>query len=957
MADSLVQENIENSVDKTQLSSGALKKVQLTDVEIQEKNELDAAKKALTQGASVNADGLAELENVGKSESSLSQFFDVVSSSSKNDGVGDEPVLRNVIGVGKVDEKGNVVEQSVPIEQVVAPVVEQSVPVEQIVAPVVEQSVPVEQIVAPVVEQSVPVEQVVAPVVEQSVPVEQVVAPVVEQSVPVEQVVAPVVEQSVPIEQVVAPVVEQNVPLEQVAAPIDVSPDWMLEAAQNSKGGKIATVDDSVDSSVNVQKEQSSDVQNEQNVDKGIQNIENNNGQAIDEGQASNSQKVNPENLIDKQNTFNNINSKSLNKLVTIGDTCDVKDAAKFKSEKKRSWLFSFFSNKNKNKKSDKSIENSKKVNSKKSTSNSKERELLLESERVYQEGLASIKDLIAPASMEIQYDKLKIDGMYAQSFYVFSYPRYLEVNWLSPVVNFDVTMDISQFIYPISSSTIMHSLRRKVAQMQSTMRIQAEKGTVRDPALETALEDAEQLRTEIQRGQQKFFQVALYFTLYSEDEKVLQKNVKRLESLLSGQLVMTKHCQLQAEHGFNSSLPMCLDELYVIRNMNTDPLSTTFPFTSSDLTSDNGILYGINRHNESLIIFDRFDLENANSVVFAKSGAGKSYAVKLEILRLMMMGTDVIVVDPENEYEDLANTVGGTYLKMSLNSDRRINPFDLPVAVDGEDVQPGDLLRSSVINLHGLFKLMLGGVDPNEESLLDKAFMDVYALKGITMDLVNPASYEPPTMEDLYQVLSSMAGAESLVQRVYKFTHGTYAGIFNKQTNVNLESGMMVFSIRDLEDALRPIAMHIILNHIWNQVRSELKKRVLVIDEAWTMMQYEDSARFLFGLVKRARKYYLGVTTITQDVEDFMKSDFGKPIVTNSSMQLLLKQAPSSVGILADVFNLTEGERYVLLNSGIGQGLFFAGMKHVAVQIIASYTEDKIVTTNPEEILAERSE
>lgn len=585
------------------------------------------------------------------------------------------------------------------------------------------------------------------------------------------------------------------------------------------------------------------------------------------------------------------------------------------------------------------------------------ERKRYIEAEKIFQEGIVSIKDLISPSSMEINYDSIHIDGMYCKTFYVYSYPRYLDVNWLAPVINFDVSMDISQFIYPINSGEIMKTLKKKVAQMNSSIRIGAEKGQVRDPALETALEDAEQLRTEIQRGQEKFFQFALYFTLYAESEKKLEKISKQLESLLAGKLVMVKRSSLQAEHGLNSTLPMCLDELYTIRNMNTGPLSTAFPFTSSDLTSDKGILYGINRHNDSLVIFDRFALENANSVVFAKSGAGKSYAVKLEILRLMMMGTDVIVIDPENEYEALANTVGGTYLKMSLNSDRRINPFDLPAPLKGEDVQPGDILRSNIITLQGLLKLMLGAMTPEEESVLDQGLIDVYGLKGITMDVADPSTYEPPTMEDLQQVLASMEGASSLEQRLSKFTTGTYAGIFNKPTNVDLSSGLMIFCIRDLEDALRPIAMYIILNYIWSRVRSDLKKRILVVDEAWSMMQHEDSAKFLFGLVKRARKYYLGVSTITQDVEDFIKSDYGRPIVTNSSMQLLLKQAPSAVDTLAKIFNLTEGEKYVLLNSGIGQGLFFAGMKHVAIQIIASYTEDKIVTTNPEELLRERDE
>ncbi|PIQ77791.1 conjugal transfer protein TraC [Candidatus Peregrinibacteria bacterium CG11_big_fil_rev_8_21_14_0_20_46_8] len=553
---------------------------------------------------------------------------------------------------------------------------------------------------------------------------------------------------------------------------------------------------------------------------------------------------------------------------------------------------------------------------------------------------------------MDIKFDHISISGMYAKTLYVFSYPRFLETNWLSPLINFDATMDISQFIYPIDSAAIMKVLRRKVAQMQSAIRIDTEKGNVRDPGLETALEDAEQLRTELQRGQEKFFQLGLYITVYAHSMRELKKIVKHVESLLGGKLVLTRGSELQTEQAYTSTLPVALDELEVLRNMNTSPLSSTFPFTSSTLTSNKGILYGINRHNDSLIIFDRFSLENANSVVFAKSGAGKSYTVKLEILRSLMVGTDVIIIDPENEYETLAHSVGGSYLNVSLTAERRINPFDLPKPLHGDDVQPGDILRNNVITLQGLLKIMLGGLNSSEEALIDKALIDVYAVKGITMDMVDPSGIEPPTMEDLESVLSSMNGAESLVQRLQKYTTGTYGGIFNKPTNVDLNSGLMVFCIRDLQDELRPIAMYIILNYIWTRVRSELKKRILTIDEAWTLIQHEDSAKFLFGLVKRARKYYLGVTTITQDVEDFVKSDFGKPIITNSSMQVLLKQSASAIEPLAKLFNLTEGEKYLLLNSGVGQGLFFAGQQHVAIQVIASFNEDKIVTTNPQQVL-----
>lgn len=572
--------------------------------------------------------------------------------------------------------------------------------------------------------------------------------------------------------------------------------------------------------------------------------------------------------------------------------------------------------------------------------------------EKTYREGLATIKDMIAPSSLEFAYDRFKLNGILGKSFFVYAYPRFIEANWLSPVINFDVTMDISMFIYPSSSVAIMKFLRKKVAQLQSTIHIEQEKGMVSDPALETALQDAEELRRSIQRGEEKFFQFALYFTIYAEDEEKLRKIQTRLESALGGKLILTKNADLQTEHGFNSTLPLAIDELEIIRNMNTGPLSTTFPFTSSDLTSNEGVLYGINRHNDSLIVFDRFALENANSVVFATSGAGKSYAVKLEALRCMMMGTDVIVIDPENEYEALANMVGGTYLRVSLNSDRRINPFDLPLPLKDEEEKQSDLLRGNIITLHGLLSLMLGKLNPEEEGLMDKALIDTYALRGITMDTPNPQEMEPPTMQDLYDVLSSMKGTETLAQRLQKYTTGSFAGLFNQRTNIDLNSGMLVFCIRDLEDMLRPIAMYIILNYIWNRVRASLKRRLLIVDEAWTLVQHEDSARFLYGLVKRARKYYLGITTITQDVTDFINSNYGRPIITNSSMQLLLKQAPSSIEGLTKIFNLTEGEKYLLLNSGIGQGLFFAGLRHVAIQIIASYAEDKVITTNPEEVL-----
>ncbi len=584
-------------------------------------------------------------------------------------------------------------------------------------------------------------------------------------------------------------------------------------------------------------------------------------------------------------------------------------------------------------------------------------RQRIIDAEKEYQRGVISAKDLIAPSAMEVGNTDIKLNGMYVKSFFVFSYPRYLESNWMNSLVNFDASLDISIFVYPTNSLRMMKVLRKKVAQMLSTKHINEKKGLVADVGLDTALEDAEQLRVDLQRGTEKFFQVGLYFTLYADSQDKLDKTAKQLETILGGQLVMTRSTDFRTERGFETTLPQATDMVEVVRNMNTSPLSTTFPFVSSDLTSNEGILYGINRHNNSLIIFDRFNLENANQVVFAKSGAGKSYAVKLEILRSLMFGTDVIVIDPENEYEALAKTVGGSYIKVSLTSDQRINPFDLPLSVNEDDARPGELLRENAITLSGLMSIMLGKLNPEEEALMDKAILQTYELKGITSETENPSEFEMPVMADLENVLNTMEGGKSLATRLEKYTKGTFSGLFSDQTNVDLESGLVVFCIRDLEEQLRPVSMYILINFIWNKVRSEMKKRLLVIDEAWHMVQYEDSGRFLHNLTKRARKYYLGVTTITQDVEDFMDSKWGKPIITNSSMQLLLRQAPVAMEKLQKTFNLTESEKYLLLNSGVGQGLFFAGNQHVAIHVIASYGENKIVTTNPEELLAMKKE
>lgn len=570
--------------------------------------------------------------------------------------------------------------------------------------------------------------------------------------------------------------------------------------------------------------------------------------------------------------------------------------------------------------------------------------------EKTFHEGMVTIKDIIAPAAIEINFDHIRLGKYFIKSFFVFTYPRYIYTDWLSPVINFDVTMNTSIFIYPQESKDYMRKLRTKASQVESVYSERQEKGLVRDPQLEMAYKDIEELRDKLQAGTERLFKLSIYFTLYAESKEELEDVTKRLESVLSGQLIYTKSANLQQEQCFTSTLPLGKDEMMITRNMDTESLSTVFPFVSSTLSNNNGILYGINIHNNTLVLFDRFDLENANSVVFAKSGSGKSYAIKLEALRSLMFGTEIIVIDPENEYEQLCEAVGGTYLNVTLNSDKRVNPFDLPQGKAENEEEGEEILRSNIIMLHGLFKLMFEKISPQEDSVLDKALVETYTSKGITTD-PNTHSMPPPTMEDLQKILASIPGGENMAVKLKKYTEGSYSGLFNQPSNVDLNNKFIVFNIQNLEEELRPIAMYSVLNFIWNKVKSERKKRILIVEEAWIMMKHEDSAQFLYSIAKRARKYYLGLTTISQDVEDFLSSDYGKAIVNNSSMTLLLKQHTATIDLITKVFNLTQAEKYFLINADVGKGLFFAGQNHIGIDIIRSYQEDMLVTTNPEQL------
>ena len=584
------------------------------------------------------------------------------------------------------------------------------------------------------------------------------------------------------------------------------------------------------------------------------------------------------------------------------------------------------------------------------------------EVEQAFLKGMTTLRDLIAPSSLEIHSSYFRIGTKYGRTMYVYGYPRTLYTGWLSPLINIDQVIDVSMFVYPADTAVVLNNLRKKVTQLEADMSINAEKGRTRDPAKEAALADAEELRDQLQIGSERFFRYGLYVTIYADSIDELSFIQNEIESMFGQMLVYSKTASSQQEQGLNSTVPQMSDQLQIRRNMNTGAVSTSFPFTSADLTQDNGILYGINMHNSGLVIFDRYSLENANMVVFAKSGAGKSFTVKLEALRSMMVGADVLIIDPENEYQKLSDAVGGSYIRLSLSSDTRINPFDLPRVIDSDEAD--DALRANLVTLHGLLRLMLGGasannagvgLSPSEEADLDQGLIDTYARAGITSDpLTHTAT--PPTMSNLYDVLLHMGGTgPQLAQRLRKYTSGTFAGIFSQQSNIDINNNMVVFNIRDLEDELRPVAMYIVLSHIWNIVRTQQKKRMLIVDEAWQLMKYDDSANFMFSLAKRARKYYLGLTTITQDVEDFMGSKMGRAIVANSSMQLLLKQSPSAVDVLGDVFKLTEEERRRLSGFPVGQGLFFAGQNHIHIQIVASDTEQRLITTNPQALLQQQ--
>ena len=559
------------------------------------------------------------------------------------------------------------------------------------------------------------------------------------------------------------------------------------------------------------------------------------------------------------------------------------------------------------------------------------------------------VAELLAPAALSVSSNYIQIGAKYARTIFLATYPRYLNTSWFSPIINLDRAFDVSIFVHPQNTGTVLKKLRDQLARLQAQAMEEASQGKVRNPILETAIQDIELLRDKLQQGTDKFFELGVYITFYENSLKELDEAESKIKGLLEYQLIVAKAATFRMLDAFNSTLPMDDDRLNVHTSVNTEPISSLFPFVSFDLTSNSGILYGINTHNNSLVLFDRFNLENANAVVFGKSGGGKSYTIKLEILRSLIFGTQVLIIDPEDEYKYLSDTVGGTSVKISINSDQHVNPFDLPQPKEGET--PADVFRSHILDLTGLLRLMLGDLTPEESSILDEALIQTYAVRDITPDS-DYSQIAPPVLSDLQNILEGLQGAESIALRLKKYTEGTFAGFLNKPTNVRLDNQIVVFSIRDMEEELRPIAMYLVLNHIWTEVRRKRRKRVLAIDEAWVLMKYPVGSDFISNIARRARKYYTGLTTISQDVAVFMASESGKSVLANSSIQVLMKQSPATIDVVQKTFNLTDAEKFYLLEARVGFGLFFLGQNHIGIRVVASYAEDQIITSDPRQLL-----
>ena len=576
-------------------------------------------------------------------------------------------------------------------------------------------------------------------------------------------------------------------------------------------------------------------------------------------------------------------------------------------------------------------------------------RKFLKDAEDNYTKTITDFKTHMAPSYWKAETTSINVSGILGKCYYTASYPTYMDTLWTRDILALHSKRDWSFFLYPEDDTEIQGVLKKKTTQLRAELSDAMQKGITVDKEMEQQYKDIEMIRDKLSTKEERYFELSNYFTVYENTDTALHETSKKYEQKIGGFGVRVKAANHRMDEGFTSTLPLAIDDLGISRSSVTTSLAGSFPFISNDLVSPTGILYGVNMHTWGLVIFDRFNskLPNMNSVILATSGAGKSFTVKLEILRYLLNGVDIIVIDPENEYKQLVDVVWGTYVNIATNSQQCINPFDIPPKIGDVEYGKWDLLRSQIMNLIGLIQIMIGGTTPEEEALLDKALQNTYALKGFSLEEEEYEGKQPPIMEDLMNTLEGMDGGDKMSLKISKYVNGTFGKLFNNYTNVDIGNSLTVFSIRDLEDALKTPAMFNVLNFIWTKVRSQKKQRLLICDEAWILLQNKTSASFLFGLIKRARKYGLGITTISQDIEDFVKSEFGKPIISNSSFQILLKQSTTSIKSLNGLLGLSEAEQQRLISWGVGEGLIFAGNKHIAVKITASPSEINFITTD----------
>jgi len=576
-------------------------------------------------------------------------------------------------------------------------------------------------------------------------------------------------------------------------------------------------------------------------------------------------------------------------------------------------------------------------------------RQYILEVEQHYNSTVSDYKSHIAPSYREFKWVSFNVSGILWKTYYAHSYPSYIEALWTRDLLSFHSKRDISFFLYPEESSAIQWMLKQKATQLKAEINNSLQKWITLDTEVEQQYKDVDMIRKKLTTHEENYFEMWFYINIYHEDEAKLKEEWKKLEQKIAWYWIKVKPATQRMDEWFTSTLPICVDDLWISRSAVSTSLAGSFPFIANDLVSETWILYWVNMHTGGLVIFDRFNskLPNMNSVILATSWAWKSFTVKLEILRYLLNWIDVIVIDPENEYRGLCQQVGWTYVNVATSSQQFINPFDIPPRIEDVSYWKWDLLRGQVMNLIGLVELLIGQLSSEEEAVLDKAIQSTYSLKGFDMDADSYEGKEPPIMQDLLNILEGMDWWDNLGLRISKYVTWTFGKLFNNYTNVDINNTLTVFSIRDLEEVLKTPAMFNVLNYIWTKVRSNKKPRLLVCDEAWILLQHEVSANYLFGLTKRARKYWLWITTISQDIEDFIKSKYWKPIISNSAFQVLLKQSTTSIKSLNDLLWLSEAEQQRLISAWVWEWLIFAWPQHIAVKILASPEERAFITTD----------